>query len=178
MLVRLLRILLAFALACFAAALTMVLFVFTPSEIVGLPPDVRADRLGKAMELATYVAVQIALFGGPFALVSIAIGEMLRKRSFAYYALTGLIIAGLGFFAQRTTEQFGQPTIANNYAFAAFLVSGFIGGFVYWIVSGRFAGHRIPIIRPLETDAHGTGDGPDAKSAGSTTPRDLEPKKF
>jgi hypothetical protein len=155
----------------------MVLFVFTPSEILGLPPDVRADRLGKALELATYVAAQIGLFAAPFVLVSTAVGEMLRKRSFVYYTLTGVIIAGVGFFAQRATEQFGQPTIANNYALSAFFVSGFIGGFVYWVVDGRFAGRHILITRSAEDDAPGADPASNAKSSTSATAQDLEPRK-
>ncbi|MGE0765788.1 MAG: hypothetical protein AB7L90_04945 [Hyphomicrobiaceae bacterium] len=151
MLVRLLSMALAFAVACFAAAVTMVLFAFTPSEIMGLPPDVRADRLGKAMELASYVAAQVALFSAPFAVVLIAMGEILGMRSLGYYALVGLMVAGLGFYAQRTTELIGQPTIANNYALSAFLVSGFVGGLLYWMIAGRSAGRRARVGRSLRT---------------------------
>jgi len=153
MLLRLLRIVLAFALGCFAASVTMVLFVFTPLEILGLPPDVRADRLAKATELASFVAVQIAVFSVPFVLVVVAVGEMLRRRGWSYYVLSGLLIAGLGFYAQRTAEQVGQPTIANNYALTAFLAAGFVGALVYWLCAGRFAGPRPRITAPVVTPA-------------------------
>jgi len=150
MAIRLLGILAAFLLSCLAAALAMVLFVLTPAEIAGLPPDVRSDRVAKGMELAGFVAAQFALFSTPFALVAGAVGEILRNRSWTYYVLAGLAIAGLGFFAQQSTEQIGQPTIANNYALTAFLTSGFVGGLVYWIVRGRFAGGRRdePLAQP------------------------------
>ena len=177
MLLRLLRIVLAFALGCFAASMTMVLFVFTPSEILGLPPDVRADRLGKAIQLATYAAVQIALFAAPLAFVTTAIGEMLGKRGWSYYALSGLVVAGLGFFAQRTTEQIGQPTIANNYALTAFLLAGFIGGLVYWIVGGRFAGRSVQITRPLAGGASQSDAGTGSKSAPERPSQSFEPNK-
>lgn len=142
MFAKLLRILFGFALACLAGGLAMVLFVFTPSEIAGLPPDVAGDRLGKSFELAAVVAVQAALFSAPFALVAVAMGEALRNRDWTYYVIAGLIIAGIGFFAQHSTEQTGQPTIVNNYALTAFLTSGFVAGMMYWILSGRFAGGR------------------------------------
>ncbi len=142
MAIRLLGILIAFAAGCLAAGFAMVLFVLTPAEVIGLPPDVRADRVAKGFELAGFVAAQVALFSTPFALVAAAVGEMLRNRNWTYYVLAGLIIAGLGFFAQHTTEQIGQPTIANNYALTAFLTSGFVGGLVYWVFRGRFAGGR------------------------------------
>lgn len=150
MLVRLLRILLAFALACLAAGLTMILFVFTPVEIIGLPPDVRADRVGKALELAGFVAVQVALFSSPFALLCIALGEMTGLRTSSYYSAVAVVIAAVGYFAQRSTEQIGQPTIANNYALTAFLVSGLVAGLVYWLAAGRYAGRRVTITAPLE----------------------------
>lgn len=162
MAIRLLGVLAAYLVSCLAAALAMVLFVLTPAEIAGLPPDVRADRVAKSIELAGFVAAQFALFSTPFALVVAAVGEMLRYRSWTYYVLAGLAIAGLGFFAQQSTEQAGQPTIANNYALTAFLTAGFVGGLVYWIVRGRFAGGQRsePPAEPtpaLRTESQSTG---------------------
>jgi hypothetical protein len=142
MMMRLLGGLVGFILGCLAAGLAMVLFVLTPAELAGLPPDVATDRMGKALELAVFVAVQAALFSAPLALVGAAGGEFLQNRNWTYYALIGLLIAGFGFYAQHSTEQIGQPTIANNYALTAFLTAGFVGGFVYWLVSGRHAGKR------------------------------------
>lgn len=138
-----LRVLVGFMLACFGAGLTMVLFVLTPGEIVGLPPDVASDRIAKGFELAVFVAVQAAFFSAPFALVAAGLGEALRNREWTFYAITGLAIAGLGFFAQHSTEQVGQPTIVNNYALTAFLTAGFVGGMLYWLISGRVAGGRV-----------------------------------
>jgi len=152
MLVRSLRVLLAFALACLAAALTLVLFVLTPGEVLSLPPAVRADRVGNALELAAVVAVHIALFSAPLVLVAATISEVLAIRLWIYHALTGLLVAALGFFVQRSTEQIGLPAIVNNYALTAFLVSGFVGGFVYWIVGGRFSGQGAATARPPETE--------------------------
>jgi hypothetical protein len=137
---RLLRVLLGFILACLVAGVAMVLFVDTPSEIAGLSPEAASTRLGKVFELASYVGVQAALFSAPFALVVAAIGEWQRNRNWSFYALAGLAIAVLGFLAQHSTEQAGQPTIVNNYAVVAFMTSGFIGGLVYWLFSGRLAG--------------------------------------
>lgn len=140
---RLLRVLIGFLAACLGAGLTMVLFVLTPAEISGLPPDVAADRVGKAAELAAAVGVHAALFAAPFALVVAAVGEALRNRNWTFYALAGLIIAGLGFLAQHSTEATGQPTIVNNYALTAYMTAGFVGGLLYWLISGRLAGGRM-----------------------------------
>ena len=173
---RLLRVLLGFAVACFGAGLTMVLFVMTPGEIAGLPPDVAGDRLSKGFELATFVAVQAALFSAPFALVAAAVGEALRNREWTYYVLAALIIAGLGFFAQHSTEQVGQPTIVNNYALTAFLTTGFVSGMLYWLFSGRLAGGRMPeplkpAVQPSLAKA-----GPAPTPAAKATPATATPK--
>lgn len=142
MLVRLFTIALGFLLSCFAAGIAMVLFVFTPSEIFGLAPEARMDRLAKASELATFVAAQAALFSAPFALIAIVAGELIGKRRLTFYVVSGILIAALGFFAQHATEEAGQPTIANAYALSAFLTSGFAGGVIYWVVAGRRARER------------------------------------
>jgi hypothetical protein len=77
------------------------------------------------------------------------------RRAWSYYALSGILMAGIGVFAQRTTAQIGQPTIANNYALTAFLASGFVGGLVYWIIAGRFAGRNVTITRRSEKAPNG-----------------------
>ncbi len=143
MLGRLLRVLFGFAMGCLAAGLAMVLFVFTPSELAGLPPDVATNRFPELMRLAAYVAAQAALFAAPFGLFVALIGEWKGNRNWVFYALAGLLMALLGFLAQHSTEQVGQPTIVNNYALTAFITSGFIGGLVYWLFSGRWAGGRL-----------------------------------
>ncbi|MGE0697735.1 MAG: hypothetical protein AB7O57_01435 [Hyphomicrobiaceae bacterium] len=142
MLVRLLRNIIGFALACIGTGVTLVLFVHTPSELASLAPEVMRDQVMRDLELAFYVATQAALFAAPFALVAAGLGEALRNRDWTYYALAGLIMAGLAFFAQHSTEQAGQPTIVNNYALTAFLTAGLVGGTLFWLLSGRLAGGR------------------------------------
>lgn len=142
MLLSVIRVLVGFAVACFVAAVTMVLFVLTPSEIASLPPDVASDRIGRGLQLAYAVAVQVALFSAPFFIVAAGLGEALRNRNWTYYVVAALVIAGLAFFAQLSTERTGQSTIFNNYALTAFLTSGFVSGLFYWMVSGRRAGGR------------------------------------
>lgn len=143
MFLRVLRMMIGFTAACFGAAATLVLFVMTPGEIAGLPPDVAGDRIGKAAELAMSVAAQVALFSVPFALAAAAFGEITGRRTWTYYVIAGLAIAGLGFLAQHSTERIGQPTIVNNYALTAFMTAGFVAGLLYWIFSGRRAGTAI-----------------------------------
>ena len=58
-------------------------------------------------------------------------------RALPYYLIAGTVIAMLGFTAQYSSEVPGQPTIFNNYALAAYLTSGFLGGLAYWLTAGR-----------------------------------------
>ncbi|MDX2156394.1 MAG: hypothetical protein SFW09_07780 [Hyphomicrobiaceae bacterium] len=161
---RVLRVLIGFIAACLGAGLAMVLFVVTPSDLMGLPAEVRSDRIVRALELAVYVAAQAALFAAPFALVAAAIGEWLENRSWSYYALAGILMAVLGFLAQHSTEQAGQPTIVNNYAVIAFVTSGFVGGLMYWLFSGRLSGALLP-------------SGQSAQAIGGQSPATLPPTK-
>lgn len=140
MLGRLLRVLFSFIVACLAAGLTKALFATTPTELSSLPPDVAADRMSHVFESGAFAGIQSLIFAAPFALVAAAIGEWRSLRNWTYYALVGMAIALVGFLAHYSGEVQGQPTIVNNYALSAFLTSGFVGGLVYWLFSGRLAG--------------------------------------
>lgn len=137
---RLLRVLFSFAVACLAAGLTKAFFATTPSELSSLPPDVAADRMSQVLESGAFAGIQHLIFAAPFALVAAAIGEWRRLRNWTYYALVGMAIALVGFLSLYSNEVQGQPTIVNNYALSAFLTSGFVGGLVYWLLSGRVSG--------------------------------------
>jgi hypothetical protein len=132
-------VLVGFILACVAAGLTMVLFVYTPAELASLPSEQASDRLAEAGIFALAAATHGAIFAAPFALIGAAIAEWRRLRSWAYYVLLGIIIAGLGFAAQYSSEGSGDVSIVNSYALTAFLVTGFVAGAVYWLFSGRYA---------------------------------------
>jgi hypothetical protein len=82
------------------------------------------------------------MFSALFALVAVVIAEWLGKRDWIYYANTGILIAVLGFLAQWASEPTGQnwSVISSSYPLVAFLATGFVGGFVYWMWAGRFAG--------------------------------------
>ncbi len=141
MLGRIFRILSGFILACLAAGLVKVLFAYTPAELQAMPPEIAGDRLALALRIATHTAI----FAAPFALVAIAIAEWQRWRDWAYYAAVAMAIALVGFFAQyqsETTQQ-GWSILNSNYPLITFLTTGFLSGLVYWLFSGRLAGHHL-----------------------------------
>ena len=104
---------------------------------------------GRASEAATFALVispHVAAFAALPALLAVVAGERRAISSWTYYVVVGIGVAVLGFLTQHLTEAPGQTTILQNYALAAFLTAGFAGGFVYWLLSGRFLGRgpRVP----------------------------------
>jgi hypothetical protein len=139
MLGRVIRVVFGFVVACLAAGLTIVLFVTTPVELANTPSNAITDALSANGLLALFAATHSAVFAAPFALIGAAIGEWRRLAHWTYYAVVGIVIAGLGFLAQYMSEGGAQASIVNNYALVAFLTMGFVGGVIYWLVAGQFA---------------------------------------
>jgi hypothetical protein len=137
---RVIRVLFGFVAACLAAAVTLVLFVYTPVELAGLPSGMIAGRVAEAATFALVISPHVATFAALPALVAVVAGERRAISSWTYYVLVGIGVAVLGFLTQHLTEAPDQTTILQNYALAAFLAAGFAGGFVYWLLSGRFLG--------------------------------------
>jgi hypothetical protein len=155
------RVLLGYLLACFAAGIVTVLFAWTPSDLAAMQGDLANDKLALAMPVAT----QIAIFSSPLAFLAIAFGEARRWRDWAYYAAAGMAIALFGYLAQYQSEAPSQTwsVAASNYPLIAFLTSGFVGGLVYWLFSGRLAAMTNPVttnnVRPGTPVAQKTGPG-------------------
>lgn len=131
------RVLLGYLIACFAAGLTTVLFAWTPADLSAMQGELANDKLALALPVAT----QMAIFASPFALAAIAYAEWRRTRDWVYYAAAGMAMALFGYLAQYQSETPAQTwsIASNNYPLVAFLTSGFVGGLVYWIFSGRLA---------------------------------------
>src|SRR5262245_40357613 len=167
MVIGMLRVLLGFALACLAAGLTMVLFVYTPLE---LARELAGERLSEAGLLALAVATHAALFAAPFALIGTGFAEWQRIGGWLYYALLGVAIAAVGFAAQSWTESGGEDSILNSYAVAAFLATGTVAGLVYWLCAGRLAsvreGQRMPAPKPPAQTQVPQAGKPEGTSAG------------
>ena len=151
-----------FVIACLAAGLTMALFVYSPLELV----DLQSERLREVGLLSLAAATHSAVFAAPFALIGAGFGEWRRVRSWMYYVLVAIAIAAIGFLAQFRAEAQGEASIVNNYAVTAFLLTGFVAGFVYWLFAGRSAGGRDrepEIISPARPAA--APNGPSARVA-------------
>ena len=137
MLGRIFRVVIGFALASLAAGLTLVLFVYTPVELAGAAGNAAGARFGEAGLLALAAATQVALFAAPFALIAVLAATWRRLNRPAYFALAGIAIAGVGFWAQYRSEAAGELSILNSYALSAFALTGLVGGLVFWLCAAE-----------------------------------------
>jgi hypothetical protein len=135
-----LRIIVGYATAILAAAITQVRFALPHAPSVTEGGEALLSWWSDFGMLALAVATHIAIFSSVFALIAITIGEWQRLRDWTYYVLSGVVIALGGFLAQYASEAAAQPTIINNYALVAFAATGLVGGLVYWLVAGHKAG--------------------------------------
>jgi hypothetical protein len=156
MVVSLFRIVLGFALAALVAAIVQIAFALTPSALL----TDRADELAALGILLLRTTTQLARFAVAFAVVVAIIGEWQGVRSLVFYAMSGIAISVVGFIAQYSSESAGQPTIVNNYALAAYLTSGLMGGIVYWLCAGRYAGNPHEIAAIVEAGRRRRTDQP------------------
>ena len=131
-----LRVIIGFVFACLAAGLTMVLFVYTPLEL--------------ATELAsgTRVGSRAAGAGGGHAQRGVRRAVCLDRRGLRRVAedrQLALLCAGWRRHRLRRLpgavldRDRGEASIVNSYAVTAFIVTGFVAGIVYWLVSVRYA---------------------------------------
>jgi hypothetical protein len=137
---RVIRVFVGYALACLAAGATVVLFVYTPIELM----DLDSQRISEAGLMALFAATHSAKFAWPFALIGAVLGEWRRIGSWLYYVLAAALIAAIGFAAQFWSEAAGEATIVNRYAVTAFVLTGLVAGTVYWLAAGRSAADSGP----------------------------------
>jgi hypothetical protein len=87
------------------------------------------------------VALFVAYFAFMPAAVVILISEILSRRDWLFYALSGAVVAAvfLGFVHQNVDSDLTEPG-----AIAAVIGCGMVGGIFYWLSAGRWAGSWWP----------------------------------
>lgn len=130
---RIIRVVFGFLLASLAAGLALVLFVNTPAEL----PNWTSDRFAETGMWALAVGTHAGLFAAPFAFIGAFYSEWRGISSATFSVGLGIGIALFGFAAQYAAG--GARGEVNIYALVAFIVTGFVGGMVYWYCAGRFA---------------------------------------
>lgn len=154
------RVLIGTALACLVAGAVQVLFALNPSELAVAGPD----RWQLAGWLALQSAAAVGLIVVPLAILIGTFCEIFAIKSFAFYIVTAIIVAIGGWAILFAGEVQGDPTLANSYAAATFLSTGFLAGIAYWLVAGRFAGGPLRRHRFRRPRDPGTGSGSDETS--------------
>ncbi len=127
------RILAGFAVACFAAGATQVLFVIDPAQLGS------RDGAAAAGLLTAMATTQAATFALPFAVIAIGLSEMFALRGWLTFLLLGVLIALCG-YATVVAGEGADVSLRGSYALRAFAVSGAAAGLAYWLVAGRGAG--------------------------------------
>lgn len=167
------RVLVGLVFASLVAGLVTVAFVITPAELAAAGNALEA-RLDSFWMLTLLTATHSFIFAAPFGLIAAVIGEWQSLRSPMYYVSIGVLIAMAGFAAQFSSETGAAASIANNYAFKAFLTAGFFGGLAYWMLAGRSAGGEEADEVPT-TGRSATGR-PQGGAADAGTPRTGPPR--
>lgn len=135
---RVIRVLFGFLVASFVAGLVLVLFVNTPAEM----PDWPSERYAETGLWALAVGTQVAIFASTFALIGAVYAEWRGISSVTYSIILGLLISMIAFASHYAGE--GSGGDVSTYALSAFIVTGIVAGYVYWYLSGRYAGPSVP----------------------------------
>jgi hypothetical protein len=136
---RILRIAFGFAVACLAAAATLVAFVFAPGNWGALGAELNGARLSEAGFFALLITPHVIVAAALPALVAAIYAETRKVTGWPFYGLAGIGVGLAGFFLQHLTEAPDPESIFQAYALMAFLTAGLVGGLVYWAASGRYA---------------------------------------
>lgn len=132
------RIVLGIVIACLVAGAVQVAFAYSPTALAAAGWEAWEFAGWRTLQAAT----ASALIATPFLLVGGSFSELFGIRSFAFHVLVGILIGVSGFAILYSGQLPDQRTLANSYALAAFLTTGFMGGIAYWLAAGRFAGGR------------------------------------
>jgi hypothetical protein len=130
---RVLCIFTGIALALLAGSSVLVLFVYSPMELL----EADGGRASEAGLLALEATRHGAVLAAPLALIAAVAGVWRRWAGPTYYVVSGMGIAAIGYATEQAREAATEAVEA--YALAAFLTAGFAAGLVYWLVAGRLA---------------------------------------
>lgn len=130
-------ILFSFIMAILAASL------FAIFLLVGSLGETASSAYAFEVPIYIFYFVVVGFFGFHsffFAMIAIALAEMLRAKDWLYYAVSGAAVAALSAFVAWQTgadPSFHQSDISLMFAFVG---CGIVGGMIYWLFAGRSSG--------------------------------------
>jgi len=134
---RLLMVILAYVLACIAAAIVLTLGTLAPQWNQIAPQGMPSVALWSVIAVGTAVIGVVALL--PSFLV-IAIAEGFAWRSVVLYGALGGVLALALTYGIDFARYLGGPDLAAAHRQEVLAASGIAGGLVYWLFAGRKAG--------------------------------------
>ncbi len=130
-----LRLVGALLAACLAAGIVKAAFLMPLLDLFG-----GAKARGSALAVIALTASTIAYGAGHWLLVLAVVAEVWRLREWWQAISGGLAIALIGYFWGLMWEPGQGLAGLSFYGLSAFLMSGGVGGVVYWALAGRYAG--------------------------------------
>jgi len=134
---RLFMVIIAYVLACIAAAIVLTISTLTPQWDQFVPQDMPAAAIGAV------VGIGAAIIGGTAllpALLVIAITEGFAWRSIVLYGVVGGALALALTYGIDFAGYVRGPESMLAHAREVIAASGIAGGLVYWACAGRKAG--------------------------------------
>ena len=138
-LLRFLFIIIGYATAALSASLFLNLLVMSAIEFGQDEPLPAA--LGSMLFAVPLVALWIAYIAFVPAMLAILLGEIMGKRDWLFYALTGAVAAAVVIGLMTGMAETGHDMTADPGFALAMIASGIFGGMAYWLVAGRSAGN-------------------------------------
>jgi len=140
--IRMLAVILAYALACIAASIVLTIGTLTPywndwSALAPQSPELQSAALWVVIALGTAVIAVVAVL--PTLLV-IVLAEGFAWRSIVVYAALGGLLALVLRYGLDFAGYIGAPGSDVAREREVLAAAGIAGGLVYWLVAGRNAG--------------------------------------
>ena len=97
--------------------------------------------MGSIVFSIPFVALFVAYFAFVPAIPAILLAEILGKRDWLYYAISGAVVGwSSSVFIRSAAENWDGDSLGVSLGLAL-IGSGMCGGIAYWLVAGRLAGN-------------------------------------
>lgn len=136
-LLRLLVILFGYAVATLAASLFLNVLLLSALDV---SPGETPVAAGSLLFAVPVVALFVAYFAFLPAILMVLLGELLGKRDWLFYALSGALVAAVVIGLANGSPGAGYDVAADPAFLLAVIATGIFGGMAYWLVAGRGAG--------------------------------------
>jgi hypothetical protein len=136
----------AYAIASLAASAFLHVVLLGSSGFTA--DEAPAVVMGSIVFSIPFVALFVAYFAFLPAIPAILFAEILGKRDWLYYAISGAVVALVVVVLIGSAAETGNDWMAGPRFAIAAIGGGLCGGIAYWLVAGRLAGNWRQRVRP------------------------------